>query len=1682
MAPLCSDFADRKSKNAFTTMYRNYVGMRQSCIDDISSEMSQLEIGSRTNPLQCVGTPVVIEKEKEKKKPLHTIEENGEHNDEIEDAKQRARDFYALRRKNRVKKIKKLAKERGEPVPRFPWQGKKCRTAKHKKKNADVQFSPHCGLECLQLFPDFFHDLAKYAKVDITDAFISEVEGVVALFVAVAGCTDYMSIAASIFLYARKFSNKSISSQVLEFVCEILETEMSSQDGKEDEVVPVKPAWLDMMRDARTNWELVKANKLFKQFSRLLSLCVTLGMCQASTVTFNIREYKVFEPDLTMIHANTLDLIDAAFSTITYFVENIYECFHTGSLRPFLINDKEAVELDEEYNKIIVWWDLVKNGNLEKIAKISEAEFDKRLESCATKFKLLTQNKQSSFNKKLIDDKYVRLCTIKNEYVTLKVTCGMRPAPFALELFGESNQGKTTCGEQIVDCLLKSADLPLGKEYRASINAGDKFMSNWTTNKLVMVIDDIANEKEAYVEKPPTRFIVDVCNNNPFYANKADLASKGQVFVEPKVVLVNTNKKSLDAFQYSNCPYSIQRRMNYVITVKAKPEFQLQVDGVSCGVDTQKVREHYEAIGGDKPSIDDIWNLTVEKAVQPRQMKDLAKYVVVDDHYGRHMKDVSIHKVVEFLITEFETHRNNQKYILECNNSRSKGLSLCGIDGCRNISGCCTKHRIDPHDGYEFGDDTSHALVKLTDTFSKNLLGFEHCVDGALSLVIIQAARHFSKHWNWVKFVPTPWLHNRTFCRSVMLFNKKKVMRLYAYETCKLWSFFLCACYLFWCYCDQLDEASWIVWSFILLYFLVAISNQKKMIEIVEESYRKQLLNKNVVAPIMQEWRDTYGSNLCAAIGIAGTIYALARLYRRFRAISQQGSLAPETQEDIDARDSEESPWTKITTRELPVTKESMCMTHSSLRHVVEKNLVYGSLGTPEGVFAANGLFLTSNVIVIPNHYFQKYDTLNCTFRKKEPDKTGGKFATRLCVNSSYRIPGTDFRVCYSPTGGSFKDITRWLPLENLPSHHFSMVWRRKDGSMWEAEGLSNPHDEIDTKVDTKFLGQRYVSLTENTFKGLCGATLISHGRGPCISGLHLGGNANTPSGASGTLLQKDALQAIQELKKIEGVIISGSGDKFEAEVLGVKIVDDTQEPCAKSPMNYLPHGSQIEYYGKCPGASTSKSDVKVTPISEHVMMVCDAPNIYGPPKMKPDWYGWQACLSTMAIPALPYEHKLLSRCVLDYKEALVGVFKSSLWCNARPLTDDENLCGIDGKKFIDSINLSTSIGFPLSGKKRKYVRFAEANEERQHPREFDDVIVREVERCLGLYKQGIRAFTVAKACKKDEILSKDKCRIFFGNPIALTFLIRKYFLPIVRVLQMNPLRSECAVGINCHGPEWNEFYAHVLARGTDRIIGGDYKNYDQFMPSQLIFASLRILIDFARLCDYKEEDLNVMETMCGDIVYSIIAFNGDLVGLTEGGHISGNSLTVVINGICGSLNARACFFTIYPDTSFNFRQAVNFMTYGDDNIGTVDEDFTEFNIKSMSKFLKSYGQIYTMPDKDSELTEFLKLEEFEFLKRKSVYHESLGLYLGALVEKSIFKSLHCYMRPKGAPLSERHAAAMNMDTALLEWFNHGEDVYENRREQMKLVAELADLTHLCTRLDETYQQRVEMWKEKYES
>jgi hypothetical protein len=120
------------------------------------------------------------------------------------------------------------------------------------------------------------------------------------------------------------------------------------------------------------------------------------------------------------------------------------------------------------------------------------------------------------------------------------------------------------------------------------------------------------------------------------------------------------------------------------------------------------------------------------------------------------------------------------------------------------------------------------------------------------------------------------------------------------------------------------------------------------------------------------------------------------------------------------------------------------------------------------------------------------------------------------------------------------------------------------------------------------------------------------------------------------------------------------------------------------------------------------------------------------------------------------------------------------------------------------------------------------------------------------------------------------------------------------------------------------------------------------------------------------------------------------------------------------------------------------------------------------------------MPDKESELLDFLPPDEFEFLKRKSVYHPRLGVHLGALVDKSCVKMLHCFLRNKKSPLSEELACAINIMTAEREWFNHGPEVHELRQKQLIEIATRAGILHLCPGLGLGYAECCQLWKLKY--
>lgn len=1577
------------------------------------------------------------------------------------------------------------------------------------RKRGGKKFKPQVGIENISFVSQQMHDLSDFANMDLPDSLVRKIEGITALFINLKSCSSYTHFVSAVFLYIRDFYDSSITSQVMAYLGEIFsqrDFEPQSNARLDD------PDWLVMIRNLQTNWQLVKGNKAFSQFSKLMGILVTLGLCDASSLTFSVAGFKVFDDTIIHKHLSAFDLMDALFGTVTYFAEGAYLCFKSGSIKPLLLNDFTVLELDEEYTNILCWWDLVKNGNLEKLMGISDNEFTNRLAIITVKLSALMSTLKG-FDKKLISDKVIKCKQMQQDLITLKISSGVRKSPFAIELFGDSNQGKTTFGDQLLDILLTSADLPTCKTYRAALNAGDKYFSNWTSDKLVAILDDLANEKSSFVEKPPTRAIIDICNNQMYYAPKAEIDAKGKCFVEPEIVLVTTNKKDLDAYIYSNCPYSVQRRMELVMTVQCKPEFQKYNNGVGCGVNSDAVRLFYTVNGVyTPPLVDDIWNIKVEVAIKPEggeeAMVKTATYHPITWR-GKDMSCVSALEAIQCAVEFYSTHRINQAALMESKNNRADNLTKCHIKGCIHMEGLCPDHEslvsddssgngsytvngesetastdtstiTDENDSVDvpnqplerqWGLQTAVALEyarkRIVSRFTKDSETFGGKIEDVVTRTLYKKTNKFLEKWDWVCLIPSEYIENPQVQEFFCWYYEEEIKYRKRSMSWICWLLILYGTY------NDYRLGIFLFLMFLLGGFIITKSRTKAIL-------LDELRSRNDTLPeIIKNTRDKYAKALCCGCAAIAALYIMGRVYRNWKNLPEnQGALEPKNEQEVKQRDAESNVWAKVCKRVLPTTDSSKSCTIERLSSTISKNLLYASVETGGETLMANVLMLDSNVLLIPNHYFDNSDTLLLTCRKENAEAIGGKFVTRICKTASVHIPDTDFTVCFSSTGGSFKNIIKFFPEGDIVDHPFRIIWRKRDGAILEAKGLAVAQQTSNGACT--FDGGEYRNLTINTFGGMCGATLLSETKSPCVTGLHLGGREGTPRGCFGSLTIEQINDAIEDLKEIDGVLKTGSGEKFTPQMYGKNLL--TNEPLhPKSALNYLPDGSQFEYFGSCPGGSTSRSDVRRTPISTAVTEVTGVENIWGAPKMKPEWFGWQTALSNSSVPGIPFPHSLLLKSVRDYAKPLLLLASKAMW-QSQPLSEFDNLNGRVGCKFIDAINLATSPGVPLTGTKRALVIEHPPTEDKPCNRELTPAVILEINRLREFYKRGERAYTMAKACKKDEIIVmvKGKCRIFYGNQLAFTFLIREFFLPVIRFLQMNPLVAECAVGINCHSPEWDEFYTHATKFGTDRLFGGDYGKYDQKIPSQLLLASLRILIDIARAMGYSEEDLAIMEAMSGDLVYALIAYNGDLVGIQSGMHISGNSLTVILNGICGSLNLRNFFYTEYPNAG-SFREAASMMTYGDDNIGSVSPEYSRFNIKGCSEFLAEYGQIYTMPDKESALTEYLDPSEFEFLKRTNVYHPDLKCNIGALVDKSIYKSLHCYLRPKKAPLTPLEACAQNVDNGLREWFNHGRDKYEEQRAKMKIVAEKTEISHICTLLDEAYDDRVRDWREKYD-
>eukprot|EP00993_Chasmostoma_nieuportense_P003272 NODE_3_length_6477_cov_14.703780_g2_i0.p1 GENE.NODE_3_length_6477_cov_14.703780_g2_i0~~NODE_3_length_6477_cov_14.703780_g2_i0.p1 ORF type:complete len:1002 (+),score=32.05 NODE_3_length_6477_cov_14.703780_g2_i0:819-3824(+) len=773
---------------------------------------------------------------------------------------------------------------------------------------------------------------------------------------------------------------------------------------------------------------------------------------------------------------------------------------------------------------------------------------------------------------------------------------------------------------------------------------------------------------------------------------------------------------------------------------------------------------------------------------------------------------------------------------------------------------------------------------------------------------------------------------------------------------------------------------------------------------------------------------------------------------------------------EVERRNQVKDAW--LTKAVKGMTYKNPNQTHAQLRKIVAGNL---SAIFVNDKFLCNGLWLCDGWLCVPQHVTPSEPTswlMKDNSREKYfSPKTVTPASCVACANADWALVNIPSR--------SRKNIVPYL--NPRPDRYLaSMIWRDPT-TLDLGMDFSSLTGRISTNVNLREAVNVEWNWPTKTFVGACGAVYLSEGSDPGIVGLHHGSIEGEDNlGLSFIPSPEDVSKAIKEFynrtSSIPPPFTDFSADRLinnepvfdpSAPLRQQNIIDathwmvDQEKPHDSSPVTkqgamYLGYRSQQAFY---------KSNALDTIIADEVRNGFDFQKKYGPPKFGRSMWAKSTRWSFNTTPGVPAED--LQWAVDDYMSAFQGELFPNLKEYLRPLSWDEVLNGIDGVRFIDAMNWTSSMGFNYPGKKTKW--FEQYTDcDGNIKRKFNEGVFAETLRILADMLEGTPPGFRFNATPKDEPTpaEKEKVRLFMVAEICCTLIVRKYYTPVCRVLQMLTGISECAVGMNCVSKDWDDMILNL--RRFANFFDGDYSKYDLRMSQDVSLAAYNIMINIAAMGDYTSDDLYVMGILAHELSAPIVNFNGD-VCLLEGSTPSGIPVTVIINSLCNSLLNRCAFHSIYPHLKPGcFRRYVAHINYGDDFVNSVSWFTNRFNFITMQFYLAKYDIVLTPGVKDAKPTRFMKsFSDIIFLQRRSVLLPELTIPLGRLERKSILKSLTCVLR--STAISPALAAATNVDGALREFVLYGEEEYEISRKKLRDICVSKGIAHLCNNLDVPY-------------
>nr|QHA33689.1 polyprotein [Isla virus] len=382
-----------------------------------------------------------------------------------------------------------------------------------------------------------------------------------------------------------------------------------------------------------------------------------------------------------------------------------------------------------------------------------------------------------------------------------------------------------------------------------------------------------------------------------------------------------------------------------------------------------------------------------------------------------------------------------------------------------------------------------------------------------------------------------------------------------------------------------------------------------------------------------------------------------------------------------------------------------------------------------------------------------------------------------------------------------------------------------------------------------------------------------------------------------------------------------------------------------------------------------------------------------------------------------------------DVKEACehykLGVMENVLPIrgNMYPLSVKEAIEGIPLKGMSESIEMSTSEGFPWKhlrpkGHSNKSWLFEYNFEKgRMDVTGINPILKQVLDEKLEQRKQGLVPCSYFTACLKDARILREKTsergktRIFEMSPIDLTIVQRQFFLDYIGSFAVS--RFEHTIGINPDGVEWSTL-ANALKSFSPFILTADYKAFGPRVAKDLLqddFDGASEWMARYEVCSEEEQHERrvVRETIKYEVCDGLHVVK-DLVFRPSSGLPSGNVETVNKNTGVNSRYIRVAFlglareFAPHYATLYWFNHYVLMFSNGDDLIISVKEEIIQwFNNRTLIEFFKKYNLEMTDALKSGKVREFCSLEEATYLKRGFLKHPTReNEWLAPLEESSI--------------------------------------------------------------------------------